>query len=167
LGRRAELVPTRVRRPRLNEDGWCPSSSHMRAARSWGSYENYTNAQFDAARAQQADGFVKNNTNHADCAYISGSSPLPPSLGISVACAARRQFDSQQLARAAHVCDRRAAALLAQRTTRCACLQVRLCMHTYTPCESAPCIACMPSDPSPLLPVVLPPLLTRSGTRRL
>ena len=29
-------------------------------------YENYTNPQFDRARAQQADGFVKDNTNHAD-----------------------------------------------------------------------------------------------------
>lgn len=34
-------------------------------------YENYTNAQFDKARAQQADGFVDNNTYHADCEYLS------------------------------------------------------------------------------------------------
>ena len=37
-------------------------------AQSWflPDYENYTNVQFDAARAQQKDGFVLNNTLHAD-----------------------------------------------------------------------------------------------------
>lgn len=29
-------------------------------------FENYTNVQFDAARAQQRDGFVKHNSHHAD-----------------------------------------------------------------------------------------------------
>ena len=29
-------------------------------------YENYTNPQFDKARAQAADGFVKDNAHHAD-----------------------------------------------------------------------------------------------------
>ena len=36
-------------------------------------YENYTNVQFDKARAQQARGFVRDNRKHADYNSTVGS----------------------------------------------------------------------------------------------
>ena len=43
-------------------------------------YVNYTNSQFDKARAQQALGFVADNRRHADCWVASLRSSVPPAL---------------------------------------------------------------------------------------